>query len=340
MNYVHLHVQSAYSLLSSTVDIEGLVSVAKNNGMNSLALTDRNVMYGVIPFYKACKKNGIKPIIGLIADVLHGEEAFPLLLLARNYNGYVNLLKISSSIQVKSKQGLPLKWLRGYREGLIAISPGREGIIETLLLSGEKMEAKEMLQTFQMIFGSDNFYLSIQPHGQQDVSIREFASETGTAVVATNPVSFLKPEDALAYNVLKAVQSGTKLTDEQILEKQPNDYVLKSSDEMIRIFSDMPDFIRNSEKIAAQCNVEIPFHQQLLPKYPTRERAGDLLQQLCEEGMKRRYGEHVTQGHRQRLHYELSVIQKMNFSDYFLIVWDFMKFAKQKKILTARNLLQ
>lgn len=127
MDFVHLHVQSAYSLLASTVRIDELVMEAKAKGMHSIALTDRNVMYGAIPFYKACKKQGIKPIIGLLADVLHGEETFPLLLLARNNKGYSNLLKISSSIQTKTKEGIPLKWLKGYSDGLLAVSPGTGG---------------------------------------------------------------------------------------------------------------------------------------------------------------------------------------------------------------------
>lgn len=334
MDYVHLHVQSAYSLLSSTIDIDGLIAEAKANGMKSLALTDRNVMYGVIPFYKACKKNGIKPIIGLIADVMHGEEAFPLLLLARNNNGYSNLLKISSSIQVRSKQGLPLKWLRGYREGLIAISPGEEGFVETSLLNGEKAQAEEMLQTFKSIFGNNHFYLSVQSNEQLRALVCELASETQTKVVATNPMHFLKSNDTLAYDVLKALQTGSKLTAAQIQENQKNEHYFKSTEEMSRSFSNMPEVIENSVRIASQCHVDIAFNQRLLPKYPTSEPADELLHRLCEEGLAKRYGK-VPKQYYERLVYELSVIKKMNFSDYFLIVWDFMKFARQKKIVTG-----
>ena len=161
MDFVHLHVQSAYSLLNSTVKIDELVSKVKNSGMHSIALADRNVMYGAIPFYKECKKNKIKPIIGLLADVLHGEEAYPLLLLARNNQGYSNLLKISSSIQIMSKNGIPLKWLKGYRDGLIAITPGDEGIIESLVKQGEIDRALDELQNLKSILKFIDDFLNL-----------------------------------------------------------------------------------------------------------------------------------------------------------------------------------
>ena len=212
MDFVHLHVQSAYSLLSSTIRIDELVTEAKLKGMHSIALTDRNVMYGVIPFYKACKKQGIKPIIGLLADVLHGEETFPILLLALNNKGYSNLLKISSSIQTKTKEGIPLKWLKGYSDGLLGVSPGIEGIIEQSVIKEETEKALDAIRIFQAIFGSENFYLSLQNNGLVDRElVKQLAKQANAPLVAINAVCYLKPEDAIAYEVLKAVDQGTKI---------------------------------------------------------------------------------------------------------------------------------
>ncbi|WP_019242896.1 MULTISPECIES: DNA polymerase III subunit alpha [Bacillus] len=339
MNFVHLHVQSAYSLLSSTVKIDDLVMAAKENGMKSIALTDRNVMYGTIAFYKACKNNGIKPIIGLLADVLHGEEAFPLLLLACNNTGYLNLLKISSSIQTKSKLGIPLKWLKGYKEGLIAISPGSEGIIETYIENNEQEKAIEALHTYKNIFDSKRFYLSIQNmNSSENLSshsiIVQIAEETGTPLVATNPILYMKQEDGLAYDVLKAIQSGTKLQGDWQKNQDAKDFSFKSSKEIEGLFKDFPQAIFNSSIIADQCNVTIEFNRRLLPKYPSDIPAEELLEQVCIQGFNERYP-NAPSAYYKRLKYELSVIKRMDFSDYFLIVWDFMKFARKQKILTG-----
>lgn len=339
MDFVHLHVQSAYSLLSSTIRIDELVAETKSRGMKSIALTDRNVMYGVIPFYKACKKNGIKPIIGLLADVLHGEEAYPLLLLARNNKGYSNLMKISSSIQTKSKKGIPLRWLKGYHEGLIAITPGNEGIIESHLAEGKIEEAKTMLQGFKDIFGESYFYLSIQklqPSNQEDFVQRviDFSVETETKVVATNPMYYLSSGDALACEVLNALQDGTRIAEVNGTNDGGKENYFKGSEQMNDLFTNEVGEITNSIHIASQCEVEIEFHQSLLPKYPTEIPSEELLQEICEEGFNERYPDAPAE-YTERLRYELSVIKKMNFSDYFLIVWDFMKFARQQKILTG-----
>ncbi|MBD3109640.1 DNA polymerase III subunit alpha [Bacillus sp. AGMB 02131] len=335
MDFVHLQVQSAYSLLASTVRIEQLVAEAKAKGMRSLALTDRNVMYGAIPFYKACKQQGIKPIIGLLADVLHGEETYPILLLARNNKGYSNLLKISSSIQTKTKEGLPLKWLKGYSEGLFGISPGEEGIVERKLLRGEIEEAEEAIRIFQAIFSQENFYLSIQNNGTNEYEkLEELAKRVNASLVATNSVCYLKPEDAVAYEVLKAVEQGVKIYHDLKGESVNKERYLKSGAEMEMLFPDHPEALQNTVKIASSCHIEIAMHQNLLPKYPSEIPAEQLLEQICLEGFKERYGTGNTD-FMDRLRYELSVIKKMNFSDYFLIVWDFMKFARKERILTG-----
>ncbi|MGM9924609.1 MAG: DNA polymerase III subunit alpha [Bacillus sp. (in: firmicutes)] len=336
MDFVHLHVQSSYSLLASTVRIEELVQQAKREQMHSLALTDRNVMYGAIPFYKACKKSGIKPILGMLTDVLHEEEAFPLLLLARDQKGYANLLKISSSIQTMSKQGIPLKWLKGYSEGITAISPGEEGIVETSLRKGDIEQARSALQTYKSIFSPEYFYLSIQKVKQADETsahqqLLALAHENKTALVATNPVMYMSMDDALAHDVLKALDTGSQLTSQVGLQRE---YYFKSKLEMAEAFKEQPDALHNSMVIAEQCEVEIEFHRSLLPKYPTERPAGELLKELCLEGFKIRYPQ-AKQSYYERLEYELSVINKMNFNDYFLIVWDFMKFARQQRIMTG-----
>ncbi|CAH0346224.1 DNA polymerase III subunit alpha [Bacillus sp. CECT 9360] len=336
--FTHLHIQSAYSLLSSTVKIDELVSQAKANGFSSLALTDRNVMYGSVYFYKECLKQGIKPIIGLIADVLDNQDnPYPLILLAKNNKGYQNLLKISSAIQTKSRTGLPVKWLKAYSEGLICISPGADGRIETYLSEGLFEQAQETALFYQSIFGKESFYLSMQRLEKEPAELVEHLSEvTGIPGVATNPVFYLNKEDALAKDVLTAVKNGEKLTDEKQIEPVSGEHYLKSGKEMAEAFRELPEMLANTLKIAAQCEVVIPFNQSLLPKYPVENNmtADEMLVEVCMEGLKKRY-QNPSEAYEERLHYELSIINKMKFSDYFLIVWDFMKFARQNQILTG-----
>ncbi|WP_050616034.1 DNA polymerase III subunit alpha [Bacillus testis] len=334
MDFVHLHVQSAYSLLSSTVRIDDLIQAATDNGMDSIALADRNVMYGAVPFYKACKAAGIKPIIGLLADVLHEEQSHPLLLLAKNQAGYKNLLKISSAIQTKSKAGIPLRWLKGYSAHLIAISPGREGYVESCLASESREEAEAAVILWKELFGSSNVYLSLQEGCPLEGAVRQLAMDTETLTVATSPVLYMKPEDELAYRVMQALKLGVKLSEMPSDAPGRGTGYFKTGEEVLRAFQDSPEAVRNSVRIAASCEVEIPFHQKLLPKYPGDMPAGELLAQLCREGFRERYPD-APKPYWDRLQYELDVISKMNYSDYFLIVWDFMKFARQNHIMTG-----
>ncbi|KWW20133.1 DNA polymerase III [Peribacillus simplex] len=340
--YTHLHIQSGYSLLTSTVKITELVAKAKADGCTSLALTDRNVMYGSVYFYKECKRQGIKPIIGILADVLdEWEAAHGLLLLAKNLQGYQNLLKISSAIKTKSPSGIPMNWLKGYSKGLIAITPGAGGEIETLLKEERPEEAQQAARKFQQIFGADNFYASIQrlsianeEEGNEAISL--LAKELGIKVVATNPVYYLNESDALAQEVLLAIGNGDKLADEAHTVLESKQYYLKSRKQMAELFHDRPDALENTLVIAGQCNLDIPFHRSLLPKYPTEAgmTAEEMLEAVCFDGLKKRLPEPPIQ-YEERLRYELDVITKMKFSDYFLIVWDFMKFAKDQQILTG-----
>ncbi|MFS0780609.1 DNA polymerase III subunit alpha [Bacillus sp. 1P06AnD] len=334
MDFVHLHVQSAYSLLSSTVRIEELVQAAKDNGMDSIALADRNVMYGAIPFYKECRKSGIKPIIGLLADVLHEEEAYPLLLLALNNTGYKHLLKISSAIQTKSKEGIPLRWLKGYSEGLYAISPGLGGYIEACLDHEKEEEARKGVELWKELFGADSFSLSIQPESASQEKILQLAVETETTTVATSPVLYLEREDALAYTAMQALKNGDKLADITVEANKGQPFYFRKREEMASLFRDNPEALSQTVRIAEQCRLDIAFHQNLLPKYPSDLPADELLEQLCKEGFKERYSNAPEQYYK-RLQYELNVIKKMKYSDYFLIVWDFMKFARKQKIITG-----
>ncbi|EDL65371.1 DNA polymerase III subunit alpha [Bacillus sp. SG-1] len=308
-----------------------------------MAITDRNVMYGVIPFYQECRKNNIKPIIGMTADVMseREERSFPLVLLAKNNAGYQNLLKISSVIGTKSPEGIPYKWLKGYGEGLIGITPGGKGEIEQHLLAGDINQAEDVVHRMQQVFGEESFFLSLQNHGLEDDrkiedGIEKLKQKLSIRQVVTNDVQFVEKEDAFAHECLLAIRDGVKLADDD-REILPNDqYYFKSRDEMLDLFGSHVDALENTMKVANQCNVEIAFNQNLLPKYPlpAGEEADQYLHGVCMQGLKERGLENIPD-YLDRLEYELTVIQKMNFSDYFLIVWDFMKYAKDQHILTG-----
>ncbi|MGE6399406.1 DNA polymerase III subunit alpha [Bacillus cereus] len=341
MKFVHLQCQTVFSLLKSACKIDELVIRAKELGFSSLAITDENVMYGVIPFYKACKKNGIQPIIGLTASIFSEEEerSYPLVLLAENEIGYQNLLKISSSIMTKSKEGIPKKWLAHYAKGLIAISPGKDGEIEQLLLEDKESRAEEVAHTYQNMFS--NFYISLQHHAIQDElllqeKLPEFINKVNVPVVATNDVRYINQSDALVHECLLSVEGGTKMTDPDRPRMKTDQYYLKSSDEMEALFSHAEEAIQNTITIAERCQVEIPFHVNQLPKFPvpSNETNDTYLRRVCEEGLSKRYGT-PKEVHIQRLNHELHVISRMGFSDYFLIVWDFMKYAHENRILTG-----
>lgn len=341
MKFVHLQCQTVFSLLKSACKIDELVIRAKELGFSSLAITDENVMYGVIPFYKACKKNGIQPIIGLTASIFSEEEerSYPLVLLAENEIGYQNLLKISSSIMTKSKEGIPKKWLAHYAKGLIAISPGKDGEIEQLLLEDKESQAEEVARTYQNMFS--NFYISLQHHAIQDElllqeKLPEFINKVNVPVVATNDVRYINQSDALVHECLLSVEGGTKMTDPDRPRMKTDQYYLKSSDEMGALFSHAEEAVQNTITIAERCQVEIPFHVNQLPKFPvpSNETNDTYLRRVCEEGLQKRYGT-PKEAHIGRLDHELNVISRMGFSDYFLIVWDFMKYAHENHILTG-----
>ncbi len=345
MTFVHLHVYSSYSLLSSTAGIEQLVKNAKMKGFSAVALTDYNVMYGTFAFYKECMKQGIKPIVGLTVDVmsvLEEEKSYPLVLLAKNQAGYRNLLKISSAVQTKAKEGLPVKWLKAYSGGLIAFTPGLRGEIETNILRGNKEKALLCTERLKETFEEDSFFLAIQNHGlNEELQVMEemvrISGKTGIGLIATNEVYYLEKEDSFAHECLLAIKHGKKLQDENREKLKNDEYYLKTASEMTDLFSAFPDALENTLKIAEQCRVELDMGKLNLPAYPVPDglTADEFLEQLCRHGFRQRYGMDAPESYKERLSYELSVIKKMKFSDYFLIVWDFMRFAREKGILTG-----
>ncbi|MGG0719766.1 DNA polymerase III subunit alpha [Robertmurraya massiliosenegalensis] len=343
MSFVHLHVYSSYSLLSSTARIADLVQDAKRKGFSAIALTDQNVMYGTIAFYKECLKASIKPIIGLTVMVQseRKDQSYPLVLLAKNQKGFHHLLKISSVVQTNSPTGIPMKWLRGYAEGIIAISPGMKGEIEQSLLSADYEEAFACAQMYKNIFPNEHFYLGIQDHGlvleeTLNNGIVKLSKDVQLPLVATNEVYYTNKEDSFAHECLLAIKNGQKLADET-REKLDNDqYYLKIANDMVDIFSHIPDALVNSLRIADACNVMIELNQMNLPQYPSdgEKSSEELLEELCYKGFQERYQD-GTDEHRTRLEYELSIIKNMKFADYFLIVWDFMRFSRENGILTG-----
>lgn len=343
MTFVHLHVHSAYSLLTSTISVEQLVLKAKAKGFHMLALTDRNVMHGTIAFYKECLKHGLKPIIGLTVDVKwqETEQAAPLILLAKNQTGLGNLIKISSVMQTKSPDGIPVKWLKHYAEGLFAISPGRLGAIENQLLQDNLVTAESILHTWMSIFGRDGVYLSIQ-NGltKSDESRRDqvlaLAGKYNLPYIATNEVYYTDQEDAFAHECILAIRDGHKLQDETRERLETDQFFLKTSAEMIELFTSYPEALENTLRLADACNVMIELGKHKLPQYPTEPgvSSNQLLQDLCEHGLTERFDK-VTDEYKARLDFELDVIFSMGFADYFLIVWDFMKYAREHDILTG-----
>ncbi|WP_223591014.1 DNA polymerase III subunit alpha [Neobacillus bataviensis] len=344
MSFIHLHVYSAYSLLTSTASVPELIKNAQSKGFRALALTDRNVMYGTIEFYKLCKKHNIKPIIGLTVDVaseINENEAYPLVLLAENDRGFKNLLKISSAVQTKVENGIPLKWLKHYSDGLIAITPGLEGEIEQLLLKGSEDSARALIKRLTTIFGSCNFFLSLQNHQlEKELTIRNqlqsVSREMNIPMVASNRVHYLEKEDTFAHECLLAIKNGDKLQDDHREKLGSDQFYLKTTAEMIDAFSEVPEALENALNIADRCQVNIELNKTYLPTYPTENGipAEEYLEMLCKKGLLERFSS-PNEEYYNRLSYELEVIKRMKFSNYFLIVWDFMKYARENGILTG-----
>ena len=359
MSFVHLHVHTEYSLLDGSNKIKEYVSRVKELGMNAAAITDHGVMYGVIDFYRAAKAAGIKPILGCEVYVAPGsrfdktpgstdDRYYHLVLLAENQKGYENLTKIVSKGFVDGyyyKPRVDMELLQTYHEGIIALSACLAGEVQKNLLRGMYEEAVAAARRYENIFGKDNFFLELQDHGMQEQTLvnqqlLRLSQETGIALVATNDVHYTYAEDEKPHDILLCIQTGKKLSDEDRMRYVGGQYYVKSEEEMARLFPYALQALENTQKIADRCNVEIEFGVTKLPKYDVPEgyTSWEYLNKLCFDGLQKRYakpGEEVEPELVDRLKYELDVIQTMGYVDYFLIVWDFIKYAKDHDIMVG-----
>jgi DNA polymerase-3 subunit alpha len=360
MSFVHLHVHTHYSLLDGLTKIKELVKFAKEQGSPAVAITDHGSMYGVIEFYQACKKEGIKPIIGVelyMAPDLHKKETVEdrsnrhILLIAKNNTGYKNLLKLVTIAHLEGFYYKPrIDWeiLSEYAEGLICCTACLGGEIPRLIRSGQEDKAKKRILEYNELFGQGNFYLEIQNHprleGQPELNsaLIKISKELGIPLVATNDVHYLKKEDAEAQDILLCLQNKKKKEDENRMSMMDLDASMRPNDEMIASFSDTPEAVSNTLKIAEMCDVEIELGKTQLPFFQVPEGFNEFsyLEKLTREGLVKRFKktyEEIDPTYRERLDYELSVIKKMGWPSYFLIVADFINWAKNNKIVVGRD---
>ena len=355
MAFTHLHVHTEYSLLDGSSKIKELTARAKELGMDSLAITDHGVMYGVIDFYRAAKEVGIKPILGCEVYVAPGsrfdrentggeDRYYHLVLLAENDQGYKNLMKIVSKGFVEGfyyKPRVDYEVLETYHEGVIALSACLAGEVQKYLARGMYEEAMRSAQRYEGIFGKNNFFLELQDHGlpeQKMVNqgLLRLSRDTGIELVATNDIHYTFAEDEKAHDILLCIQTGKKVADEDRMRYAGGQYYCKSEEEMQALFPYAREALENTHKIAERCNVEIEFGVTKLPKYEVPEGfdSWTYLNHLCWEGFKTRYPKDDGTLSR-RLDYELDVIRTMGYVDYFLIVWDFINYARSKDIMVG-----
>ena len=355
MNFTHLHVHTEYSLLDGSNKIKEYVARVKELGMDSAAITDHGVMYGIIDFYRAAREAGINPILGCEVYVAPGsrfdkdtgtgeDRYYHLVLLAENNKGYSNLMKIVSKGFVEGfyyKPRVDMELLQEYHEGIIALSACLAGEVSRYLTRGMYEDAKAAALRYQDIFGKGNFFLELQDHGiseQQEVNrqLLRMHQETGIELVATNDVHYTTAEDADPHDILLCLQTGKKLADEDRMRYEGGQYYVKSPEEMERLFPYALEALENTHKIAERCHVEIEFGVTKLPKYdvPDGYTSWEYLNKLCFDGLSERY-DPVTDELRERLEYELSTIKNMGYVDYFLIVWDFIKYARDHDIMVG-----
>ena len=355
MAFTHLHVHTEYSLLDGSSKIKELTARAKELGMDSLAITDHGVMYGVIDFYRAAKEVGIKPILGCEVYVAPGsrfdrentggeDRYYHLVLLAENDQGYKNLMKIVSKGFVEGfyyKPRVDYEVLETYHEGVIALSACLAGEVQKYLARGMYEEAMRSAQRYEGIFGKNNFFLELQDHGLPEQKIvnqglLRLSRDTGIELVATNDIHYTFAEDEKAHDILLCIQTGKKVADEDRMRYAGGQYYCKSEEEMQALFPYAREALENTHKIAERCNVEIEFGVTKLPKYEVPEGfdSWTYLNHLCREGFKTRYPKDDGTLSR-RLDYELDVIRTMGYVDYFLIVWDFINYARSKDIMVG-----
>ena len=352
MNFTHLHVHTEYSLLDGSNKIKEYVARVKELGMDSAAITDHGVMYGVIDFYREAKKQGINPILGCEVYVAPGsrfdreisggeDRYYHLVLLAENNTGYANLMKIVSKGFVEGyyyKPRVDKHLLREYSEGIIALSACLAGEVQRYLTKGLYEEAKKAAFEYKEIFGEGNYFLELQDHGipeQKMVNQRllKMSEELGIELVATNDVHYTYADDAQSHDILLCIQTGKKLADENRMRYEGGQYYVKSPEEMRALFPYAVQALENTQKIADRCHVTIEFGVTKLPKYdvPDGYTSWEYLQKLCYEGLEKHYAD-PSEALKERLQYELTTIKNMGYVDYFLIVWDFIKYAKDHGI--------
>ena len=356
MSFAHLHVHTEYSLLDGSNKIKECIARVKELGMDSVAITDHGVMFGVIDFYRAAKAAGIKPILGCEVYVAPGsrfdkeaggsgeDRYYHLVLLAENDLGYHNLVKLVSRGFTEGyyyKPRVDLELLQEYHEGIIALSACLAGEVQRNIMRGMYSEAKAAAERYEGIFGEGNFFLELQDHGMQEQkmvnqSLLRLSQETGIELVATNDIHYTYEDDVKPHDILLCLQTGKKLADEDRMRYEGGQYYIKSEAEMQQLFPYALQALENTQRIADRCKVEIEFGVTKLPKYDVPEgySSWEYLRKLCFEGLERHYpdgGDALAE----RLEYELSVIQSMGYVDYFLIVWDFIKYAKDHDIIVG-----
>lgn len=351
MSYVHLHVHTEYSLLDGACRIGSMMQRVKELGQDAVAITDHGVMYGCIDFYKAAKEAGVKPIIGCevyvarrgMEDRVHGidNDPYHLVLLCKDRTGYENLCFLVSEAFLHGFYGKPrvdLKLLEQHHEGLIALSACLAGAVPQYLMNEDYASAKAYVLQLSQIFGEDNFYLELQDHGipeQRTVNqgVMRLARETGLPLVATNDAHYLRQEDAKMQDVLLCIQTGKTVDEPNRMRFQTEEFYLKSEEQMRALFPNCAQALENTTKIAQRCNLEFEFHNYHLPSFPVPEGVTNeaYFRALCENGFRERYP-HAPESYRERLEYEIGVISRMGYVNYYLIVWDFIRYAKENGI--------
>lgn len=354
MQFCHLHTHTEYSLLDGEASIKKLVARVKELGMDSCAITDHGSMYGVVDFYREAKSQGIHPVIGCEVymaprsrfDKVHDidNKTSHLILLAENQNGYKNLIKLVSAGYIDGfyyKPRIDFEMLKEHSEGIIALSACIAGEVPKALLRGDYDEAKKIALKYAEVLGKDNYFLEIQDHGLSEQKriipdMLRLSEETGIGLVATNDIHYLKKEDAKYQDVLMCIQMEKKVDDPDRMKFETEEFYIKSPEEMTSLFEYVPQAIENTEKIAKRCNVDFDFGTRHLPAYavPDGKDAFEYLRELCQSGLEKRYSP-VSDELQKRLDYELGVIKSMGFVDYFLIVWDFIHFAKNNGVMVG-----
>lgn len=351
-SFAHLHVHTEFSLLDGASRIKNLVTAVKELGMDSVAITDHGVMYGTIDFYKECLKQGVKPIIGCEVYLapgsrkerqeINGVKYYHLILLAENQTGYRNLVQLVSLANIEGmyyKPRVDKELLKKYHEGIICLSACVAGEIPRALIQGNKAKAESLVQEYLNIFGKDNFFLEIQNHGLAEERISnaglvELAQKYNIGLVATNDCHYVSRADSEFHDILLCIQMGKTIDDPARMRFNSDDYYVKSPAEMAELFKDYPEAIANTEKIAARCQVDFEFGHIQLPYYPIPSQYADdeaYLRALCEQALPNRYPK-SSEAVIKRLDYELSIIHRMGYDSYFLIVWDFINYSRQHGI--------